>query len=119
MSEEKDIETTGQSTPTQRSMYDDKNGMEPIEPVQTNNVRPACFGSTVQEVLFVFTATMAIAMGAFLSGSITVVSSFIARDLDMTTAEISWPYSASTLSSGAFLLFFGRLADMFGAYLES
>lgn len=89
-------------------------GMDPIEPVQTNSVRPLCFKTTVQEVLFVLTATMAIAMGALLTGSITVVSSYIGRDLNMTTAEITWITSSSALSSGAFLLFFGRIADLFG-----
>jgi len=88
--------------------------MEPLEPVRTNNGRPACFSSTFQEVLFVLTATMAIAMQAMLAGSVTVASSFIGRDLDMTTAEITWISSASSLSSGAFLLFFGKLADLFG-----
>jgi len=88
--------------------------MEPLEPIQTNNGRPACFSSTFQEVLFVLTATMAIAMQAMLAGSVTVASSFIGRDLEMTTAEITWISSASSLSSGAFLLFFGKLADLFG-----
>ena len=82
--------------------------------VTTNNVRPECFSSTVQEILFVLTATMAIAMGALLTGSVTVVSSFIGRDLGMTTAEITWISSATSLSSGAFLLFFGKVADLFG-----
>ena len=115
MTEEKNIEASGQSTPmTPTSIPEKPADMEPIEPVQTNNVRPACFRSTVQEVLFVFTATMAIAMGSLLTGSITVTSAFIGRDLDMTTAEITWISSASTLSSGAFLLFFGKVADLFG-----
>ena len=91
--------------------------MDPIEPVQTNNARPACFRSTIQEILFVLTATMAIAMGSLLTGSITVISNFVGRDLKMTTAEITWITSSSTLSSGAFLLFFGRVADLFGAFL--
>ncbi|KAK1089896.1 hypothetical protein LTR48_009376, partial [Friedmanniomyces endolithicus] len=56
---------------------------------------------------------MAIAMQAMLAGSVTVASSFIGRDLEMTTAEITWISSASSLSSGAFLLFFGKLADLF------
>jgi MFS family permease len=96
------------------SSRNDDGHMDPIEPVQTNNVRPSCFNTTLQEVLFVLTATMAIAMGALLTGSITVVSSYIGRDLHMTTAEITWITSASSLSSGAFLLFFGRIADLFG-----
>ena len=36
------------------------------------------------------------------------------NSLGMTTAQITWLSSASSLSSGAFLLFFGRVADMFG-----
>ncbi|KAK5107647.1 hypothetical protein LTR62_000928 [Meristemomyces frigidus] len=86
----------------------------PLELVQTNNARPSCFKSTAQEVLFVLTATMAIAMQATLAGSVTVTSSFIGRDLNMTTAEVTWISSASSLSSGAFLLFFGKVADLFG-----
>ncbi|KAK4505070.1 hypothetical protein PRZ48_003033 [Zasmidium cellare] len=89
-------------------------GMDAIEPVRTNSARPACFKTTLQEVLFVLTATMAIAMTSFLAGSVTVASSFIGRSLDMTTAQITWISSASSLSAGAFLLFFGRVADLFG-----
>lgn len=90
-----------------------------LQQVTTNNVRPECFSSTIQEVLFVLTATMAIAMGALLTGSVTVVSSFIGRDLGMTTAEITWISSATSLSSGAFLLFFGKVADLFGECTQS
>ena len=89
-------------------------GMEPLHTVETNNRRPDCFNSTVQEVLFVLTCTMAIAMPAYVSGMITVISSFVGRDLDMTTAEITWLTSATALASGAFLLFFGGVADLWG-----
>lgn len=122
MGEESDPEKSSVSRSTQPSIVPNDNhtaGMDPIEPVQTNNIRPACFKTTVQEVLFVLTATMAIAMGALLTGSITVVSSYIGRDLDMTTAEITWITSSSTLSSGAFLLFFGRIADLFGMFITN
>ncbi|KAF2648578.1 major facilitator superfamily MFS-1 [Lophiostoma macrostomum CBS 122681] len=57
---------------------------------------------------------MAVAMSAFLTGALTVSSSFAGRDLNMTTAEITWMNSASSLSSGALLLFFGSIADLFG-----
>ncbi|KAJ6017017.1 hypothetical protein N7451_000396 [Penicillium sp. IBT 35674x] len=50
--------------------------------------RPKCFNSTLQECLFVLTATMAIGQQSF--------------------------SKAAFLSSGAFLLTFGKLADMFG-----
>lgn len=88
--------------------------MESLHPVQTNNRRPDCFNSTIREVLFVLTCTMAIAMPAYVAGMITVISSFVGRDLNMSTAEITWLTSATSLSSGAFLLFFGGVADLFG-----
>lgn len=63
--------------PTSTNVANDE--MDPIEPVQTNSARPACFKTTLQEILFVLTATMAIAMTSFLAGSVTVASSFIGR----------------------------------------
>ncbi|KAF2121300.1 major facilitator superfamily domain-containing protein [Lophiotrema nucula] len=57
---------------------------------------------------------MAVAMTGFLTGSVNVTSSFAARDLGMSTAEVIWMNAASSLSSGALLLFFGSIADLFG-----
>jgi MFS family permease len=76
--------------------------------------RPACFKSTLQEVLFVVTATMTIGLSSMTGGAITVISSFVGRDLGMTNAEITWLSAASYLAAGSFLLFFGKLADLFG-----
>lgn len=94
----------------------DEKGVIPssVEIDQDPEGRPRCFSSTTQEVFFVLTATMAIAMGAFTGGAVTVISASVGRDLDMTTAEITWMSSASTLSGGAFLLLFGKIADCFG-----
>lgn len=111
-----DLEKSGSYSAHSPTASDESTQENDLAPVETNNVRPACFKSTIQEVLFVLTATMAIAMGALLTGSITVISSFIGRDLDMSTAQITWISSASTLTSGAFLLFFGRVADLFGVF---
>jgi hypothetical protein len=58
--------------------------------------RPECFKSTLQEVLFVLTATMAIGMSSMTTGSVTVISSFVGRDLNMTTPEITWISAASS-----------------------
>ncbi|CAK3856111.1 MFS-type transporter [Lecanosticta acicola] len=108
--EEKDLPTSHSVAASEDATHH----MVPIEPTRTSNQRPACFTSTFQEILFVLSATMAIAMTSFLAGSVTVTSSFIGRSLGMSTAEVTWIASACSLSSGAFLLFFGRLADMFG-----
>ncbi|KAF2710693.1 hypothetical protein K504DRAFT_465756 [Pleomassaria siparia CBS 279.74] len=94
----------------------DDNTMPPLEPIisKHTDARPDCFKSTIQESLFVLSVTMAVAMSSFLQGSVTVMSSFAGKSLHMTTAEITWMNAASALSSGALLLFFGSVADMFG-----
>lgn len=52
--------------------------------------RPECFNSTLQEVLFVLTATMSIGMSAFLYGISAVISAPIAHTLNMTSAQVTW-----------------------------
>ena len=58
--------------------------------------RPECFHSTVQEVLFVFMATIALATNTFLVGSTATVTASIGRDLSMSQSQISWIGAAST-----------------------
>ena len=71
--------------------------IEPVQPASTPfGARPACFSSTLQEVLFVLTASMAIGINSFLYGAVTVISSFVGRDLNMSTAELSWMQGASS-----------------------
>ena len=106
------------------------------EPPAEAGKRPECFPSTLQECLFVLTATMSIGMSSFLYGICTVITAPIGRDLHMTSAQITWINAASSfvplfsltllysqervtdmmfrLSSGAFLLFFAKVADTFG-----
>lgn len=79
--------------------------------------RPACFKSTLHEVLFVVTCSMAIGLSSMAGGAITVISSFVGRDLGMSNAEITWLSAASSLAAGSFLLLFGKLADLFGRRL--
>ncbi|USP80631.1 uncharacterized protein yc1106_07905 [Curvularia clavata] len=57
---------------------------------------------------------MAVAMTTFLQGSVTVMSSFAARDLGMSNAEVSWMNASTALTAGSLLLFFGSVADLFG-----
>ncbi|KAF9876104.1 aminotriazole resistance [Colletotrichum karsti] len=78
------------------------------------NARPKCFGSTSQEILFIITATMGVAMPNVLQGCTIVISSFVQAGLGMTTSEITWMTASSALTSGSFLLFFGKAADLFG-----
>lgn len=108
-----DLGKVGDHSPAIATMDDNTAETASLHPVKTND-RPAVFKSTFQEILFVLTCTMAIAMPAYVAGMVTVISSFIGRDLNMTTAEITWLTSANSLAAGAFLLFFGGVADLFG-----
>jgi MFS family permease len=76
--------------------------------------RPECFSSTFQEILVVLIATMAVGISSMTAGIVTVNSSFIGRDLNMSNPEITWLSGASALASGSFLLLFARIADLFG-----
>jgi len=68
---------------------------ESAVPVQYG-ARPPCFKSTVQEVLFVLTATMAIGMASMNNGVVSVISALVGRELNMTTAEITWISAATS-----------------------
>jgi MFS family permease len=76
--------------------------------------RPACFSSTLDECLFVATATAALAATSVFTGSILTTTEPIGKSLNMTDAQLTWLWAANSLSSGAFLLLFGRAADLFG-----
>ena len=64
--------------------------------------RPACFDSTLQEILFVLTTTMAVGMSSFLVGSTTVITSFAGKDLNMSNAEITWITASSSYACLSF-----------------
>ena len=68
----------------------------PSLPAKDPNARPECFNSAAQEILFVIAVTMAVAMSAFLSGSVTVSITFAGRDLEMSNAEVTWMSAATS-----------------------
>ena len=76
MAEARRIETSKGERSSSLTNHDE---VVPLEHIPTNNIRPACFKNTIQEILFVLTATMATAMTSFLGGSVTVTSSYIGR----------------------------------------
>jgi hypothetical protein len=70
--------------------------------------RPDCFKSTLQEVSFVFQATMATATSSFLTGVCLIVTASIGHDLGMTQGQISW-ITASTRYAPCFFCGHRRL----------
>jgi MFS family permease len=76
--------------------------------------RPAAFPSTLREALFVVSCTLAVGMSSIFGGSILTITASIGHDLSLTDAQLTWLWAANNLASGAFLLLFGRVADLFG-----
>lgn len=54
-------------------------------PISDPNARPDVFTSTLQECLCLLSCTLAVAMTSFLTGGVTVMSSFAARELNMVS----------------------------------
>lgn len=79
-----------------------------------HGTRPACFRNLLEECLFILTTTVAVGQSSIFSGAILCMTNTIGQDLKMTAAEVSWINAAQTLAAGTFLLFFGRVADLFG-----
>lgn len=61
-----------------------------------DEARPAVFSSTIQEILCVSVATMAVAMTSFTTGVVTVLMSKVQTDLDMSTADLTWLTGSSS-----------------------
>ncbi len=57
--------------------------------------RPECFANTLQEVSFVFMATVATATTSFLAGTGLIITVPVSHDLGMNQGQIAW-ITAST-----------------------
>ncbi|CAJ2513550.1 Uu.00g016690.m01.CDS01 [Anthostomella pinea] len=90
-------------------------GMSPLEKIKTRfGDRPECFKNTLQEVSFVFQATVATATTSFLSGVALIITVPVSKDLGMTQGQISWISASTSLVAGATQLALGQLADLLG-----
>ncbi|KAJ9633039.1 hypothetical protein H2204_007429 [Knufia peltigerae] len=90
-----------------------------LAPTETNQYgsRPECFSNLLEECMFVLTTTVAVGQSSIFSGAILCMTNTIGEDLNMTAAEVTWISAAQYLAAGSFLLFFGRVADLFGRRL--
>ncbi|KAJ7776150.1 MFS general substrate transporter [Mycena metata] len=67
-----------------------------------------------KSALLVSTCTFAMITNLASTGAISIFLPVIGEDLDIPEDKLQWLVSACSLSSGCFLLLFGRLADLFG-----
>ncbi|KAJ7916039.1 MFS general substrate transporter [Mycena leptocephala] len=70
-----------------------------------------------KSVLLVLICTLAMITNIASATSVSIFLSVIGSDLDIPENQLQWLASAFYLSSGCFLLLFGRLADLYGRKL--
>lgn len=78
--------------------------------------RPEKLGSLWIEVAFVFSITVSQALTEYFVSGFTILVPTVTEALDIPPSATTWPASAFSLVVSAFLLPFGRVADMYGGY---
>ncbi|MCJ1404142.1 hypothetical protein MMC11_007367 [Xylographa trunciseda] len=78
--------------------------------------RPTQFKTRWSEIGFCFSMLASMIMAEYFTSGSTVILPALASALDIPPQSQTWPASSFTLVTGAFLLPFGRLADMYGGY---
>ncbi|MCJ1389848.1 hypothetical protein MMC18_002705 [Xylographa bjoerkii] len=78
--------------------------------------RPPQFQSLWAEVLFVYSIVASLFMAEYFVSGFNVILPSLIKALDIPQAASVWPAGAFALVTSAFLLPFGRMADMFGGY---
>ncbi|UPL03930.1 hypothetical protein LCI18_014864 [Fusarium solani-melongenae] len=79
--------------------------------------RPPAFPSLWSELGFCFALLGSILMAEFFVSGFHIVLPPLVDELDIPRTSQTWPSSVFSLITGAFLLPFGRLGDMYGGYL--
>ncbi|KAH9925490.1 efflux transporter [Fomitopsis serialis] len=70
--------------------------------------------SRLQTVGLIATCTTAMLLNTSLNTAVAIALPTMGNDLNIPQYRLQWVISAYTLSSGCLLLFFGRLADLYG-----
>ncbi|KDQ58837.1 hypothetical protein JAAARDRAFT_127904 [Jaapia argillacea MUCL 33604] len=70
--------------------------------------------SALRSVVIVATCTLAMLVNTASATSSSIALPKIGQDLDIPAQKLQWIVSAYSLTSGCLLLFFGRLADLYG-----
>jgi MFS family permease len=70
--------------------------------------------SLLRSIFIIVTCTAAMVVNIANTSSVSISLPTIERDLNIKEEQLQWLVSAYSLSSGCLLLFFGRLADIYG-----
>jgi hypothetical protein len=89
----------------------------PCELERLGRERPGTFSSTWVEVGFCFSLLGSMFVAEYFVSGFNVLLPTLSKALHIPSQAETWPASVFSLVTGAFLLPFGRLADMFGGHL--
>ncbi|CZT24483.1 related to transporter (major facilitator superfamily) [Ramularia collo-cygni] len=78
--------------------------------------RPEKLKSLWIEIAFVFSITVGQALAEYFVSGFTILVPTVTKALDIPPSATTWPASAFSLVVSAFLLPFGRVADIYGGY---
>jgi len=110
MNLENDVETTAPTSPPKVSYT-------PSEIEHLGRQRPDAFKSIWIELGFCFALLGSMFVAEYFISGFNVLLPALSVELDIPRQAETWPASVFSLVTGAFLLPFGRLADMFGGYI--
>lgn len=79
--------------------------------------RPAQFKSAWAEIAFVYSIVCSQLIGEYFVSGFNVLLPTLMNKLDIEPSAAVWPSAAFALTTSAFLLPFGRVADMLGGYV--
>ncbi|KAH9866303.1 hypothetical protein J1614_008869 [Plenodomus biglobosus] len=99
------------STPHMRVSY------TPADIERLGRERPEVFTSIWMELGFCFALLGSMFVAEYLISGFNILLPELAVELDIPPNAQTWPASVFALVTGAFLLPFGRLADIFGGYI--
>lgn len=94
-----------------------RQGMEKDNLEEPYHLRPDVFASTLQEVAFVMSISLVQILDEYLMSGFLAMLPALMREFSLTSEMLTWPCSAPALVISAFLLTFGRLADIYGGFL--
>lgn len=85
-----------------------------VSPHKNIGLRPECFTSTTQEIICIVILTFAAGSSSISQGIIQVTTKEVGEALHMNAGAVTWINAAQVLTTSAFILFAGSLADILG-----
>jgi MFS family permease len=99
------------SVPERRGPY------TPSDIERLGRERPPVFRSLIHEIGFCFALLGSMFVAEYFVSGFNILLPELSVELSIPSNAQTWPASVFSLVTGAFLLPFGRLADMFGGYM--